>query len=760
MDDYPGDRRPSADRGADAVSAEAGQAGGAAARREAAAPIQLRARDGVDLDLSALVGTIWRRKFVIAGVALLFGLLAVVAVYALTPRYQATSVVMLDRSQDQIIDLQSVSSGLSADYFGIMAEPEVLRSRILAGRVVDAMNLTEHPDFNPLLRGDAAPGFPLSLVAAAVDLLKSTVRGAVTDREVPGASLLDEAFWARQRAVDLYLQSLTVTQVENTYVYRITVTATDPILAAHLADKHAELYILDQLESKFEATEAANAWLANRVADLQVDLEEAEAAVEAHISATSLISEEALSQVNRQLRDLRERRNDLTSAVQSAEASGLALRAAMEAGDVVAVAREAGQPRLAALAREIAALDGVAGAEAAREALTAQFAEAFEAVMARRELELERTGRQVEGLSASILSLEASLGTQTENLVQLRQLQREAEARGRIYEQFLRRLNETSVQVGVQQADARLLSPAVISFVPTFPRKTVTVLAALLMGGLIGTALVILLEQLNRSFRTAEDLEQTFGIGVLGQIPAAPVRARRSLLTYAVSRASSSLVEAIRNMRTGILLANMDRPPKAIMLTSSLPKEGKTTCSLLLAQNAAALGKKVLLVECDLRRRTFRSYFDIQGEHGLMSILTGEQPFEAVVHRDEASGIDVIPGQETKANAADVFSSRRFEEFVEMARARYDFVVVDTPPVLAVPDARVIAPLMDAVIYCVRWNSTHRELVRAGLQAFSQIKVRVTGLALTQINTRKMASYGYGGYGYYYYKTANQYYRN
>lgn len=753
MEDFPGDRRPTEPRPAEAVpprrAASAGRPGPAAAPE-----------GQTFLDIGSLVATVWRQKLTVAAVALAFALLAVVGVYSVTPLYTANSTVMLDRQEERVIDLQSVVGGMSTDYFAILAEVEVLRSRILAGRVVDAMNLTELPFFNPELREETDPPLPVALIVGAADLLKRTIRGAVQDAPPPGKDLLDETFWVRQKAIDLYLDSLSVRSVDNTYVYTVTVTTDDPLLSARIADKHAELYILDQLETKFEATQAATEWLADRVAQLKIELEQSEARVEAFISATSLISDDALAALNLQLRDLRSRATDIAAQTTESQAADARARAALEAGDYEAVARETGQPRVAALGRDLAALDGVAGAEAAREELRGLIRDAAAVSFARRAADRERLRRQLEGVEASIASLETQLARQTDDLVQLRQLQREAEANGRIYEQFLRRLNETSVQVGTQQADARLLSPAVISFEPSYPKKMLTVVAAGLFGGIVGLALVILLEQLNRAFRTAEDLERATGIGVLGQIPAAPVRSRRSLLGYAVSRASSQLVEAIRNMRTGVLLADMDRPPKVIMFTSSLPKEGKTTCSLLLAQNAAALGKSVLLVECDLRRRTFRTYFDIPGEHGLMSVLTGESSFEDVVHRDETSGIDVIPGQETKANAADVFSSRRFAEFLDEARARYDFVVVDTPPVLAVPDARVIAPLVDALIYCVRWNSTHRDLVRTGLQAFQQIGVRVTGLALTQINTRKMASYGYGGYGYYYYKAANRYYRN
>ncbi|MGM0584152.1 MAG: GumC family protein [Pseudomonadota bacterium] len=744
MDDYPGVRGETDRRRNETVDHTG------AAARERAARVEA---EGVDL--RALARSVWQRKLTISGFGFAFALLAVALVYAITPLYTATAVVMMDESQERIIDVESVVSGFSADYFSILAEAEVLRSRALAGRVVDAENLVEHPYFNPALVEEPDPPLLVAGVLQAATLVKNAVRGAVQDKAPPGREALDESYWAREEAIDRLLDSLTVVSRADTYVYSLTVETDDPVLSARLANKLADLYILDQLETKFEATEAATEWLSSRVADLKTELERSEAAVEAYNSSTSLISEEALAAMNVRLKDLRERTEELRAAREEAGERAERLSAALADSDYAAVAELSRQPRLEGLAEELAAADGEAAPQ-----VMARFEAAAERQLVQYEVERQRAADQLAAVGTSIEKLEVQLESQTRDMVELRQLQREAEANRRIYEQFLRRLNETSVQQGVQQADARILSPAVVDLDPSFPNKTLTVLAAGFLGGLVGIAVVMLLEQFNRAFRTSEELEEATGLPVLGAIPVAPVRARRGLLDYATEKSSSALMEAIRNLRTGVLLADVDHTPEMVMLTSSLPKEGKTTCSLLLAQNAAGLGRKVLLIECDLRRRTFRDYFPEAPRNGLMGLLTGEQSFEEAVHHDAGTGLDVIIGEETRVNAADVFSSQRFREFLEQARERYDFVVIDTPPVLAVPDARVIAPLTDAVLYCVRWNATNRDLVRNGLNQFAQIKVRIAGLAMTQINTRKMAKYGYGGYNSEYYKASNRYYAN
>lgn len=710
-----------------------------------------------EVDLLGLVSTIWQRKWVIAAFGFGFAILAIALAYSLTPRYTATSIVMLDRAESNIIDVEAVTTGLGQDYYTILAQKQVLQSRSLAERVVESMQLENEVYFNPLLEEQEDPSLVAEILFGGINLLKTTIRGAVTEEE-DGPTLRDELgdnYWVRQVAVDTLLGSLAVDSVSDTYVYSLSVTTENPVLSTRIANKMAELYITDQLETKFEATQAATEWLSDRVAQLKVEVEDAEAAVEAYNSSTALISEAALAQMNRQLKELRERRADLERQQIAGGGRQNDLRALLDSGDYAAFAAAVGVPRLTSLAQTIEESQGET-----RTALEETFRSLAGRLVDQAGVEEDRTDSQLSGINASIEGLERQLESQTQDLVQLRQLQREAEASRRIYEQFLRRLNETSVQEGTQQADARVLSEAVVPLLPSYPNKTQIVLVAGFLGGVLGIAYVLLIEQMNKSFRSSDELEKATGLPVMGQIPIAPVRLRRGVLEYAVERPSSGLVEAIRNLRTGVMLANIDRRPEMIMLTSTLPKEGKTTCSLLLAQNAAGLGKKVLLIECDLRRRTFRTYFPGAPKVGMMSILSGEKTWEEVVYTDERTGLDVIMGEETKVNAADVFHSQRFQEFLAEARRRYDFVVIDTPPVMAVPDSRVIAPMVDAVIYCVRWNSTHKDLVRAGLAQFSQIKVSISGLALTQINLKKMARYGYGGYNYYYYKSSSRYYLN
>jgi capsular exopolysaccharide synthesis family protein len=258
-------------------------------------------------------------------------------------------------------------------------------------------------------------------------------------------------------------------------------------------------------------------------------------------------------------------------------------------------------------------------------------------------------------------------------------------------------------------------------------------------------------EFLQNGFRTAEDLEARTGRPVLGQIPRIPARARADTIQYLLTKPTSAAAEAVRNLRTSLVLSNLDRPPRVIMATSSVPNEGKTTLAIALAQNLAGLDKKVLLVEGDIRRRTFNAYFpNGTGKGGLLTVVSGKQTLEAAVFRPEGFGVDVLMGERSSVNAADVFSSDSFRRFVEHARAAYDYVIIDTPPVLVVPDARVIAQHVDALVYVVQWDATSHSQVEEGLRQFRSVNAPVAGLVLSRIDPRGMKRYGYGGrYGPY-----------
>ncbi len=678
-----------------------------------------------EIDLAKLIGVLWRSRALIS----LCGLLTLIvgayyALFAAIPVFTANATVALESRQDQIVDIESVVSGLPGDQVAINTELEVLRSRRLIGKVASDLDLRNDPEFNLLLQSSSW----LS-IDSFVDWVQQDLLGQDAETKVWSDQSINDA------VVDAVLRAVNVTNVRQSYVFSISVVSQDAEKSAQIANRLAELYIDDQIALKFEKTVQATEWLTDRVAELQLELETAEDRLKDYGSNTDLISPQGLVALNRQLKDLRDRRAGLESDRNDAAARLNALQNASASSDVAEMVRLAGSAELSRL---------VSSEPSDR------FRETYGAIVARADVEKSRLEAQLDAVVMSIGEISQRIETQSDELVQLQQLQREAEASRLIYEFFLGRLKETSVQQGLQQAESRVLSYAVVPVSASAPRKPIILMLSLTFGLLIGSAIALLREFSQNTFRVAEDLEAKTGYAVIGQIPVIPSRSRKKVLTYLRNKPNSAAAEAIRNLRTSLLLANLDKPPKIIMSTSSIPGEGKTTQSIALAQNLAGLNKKVLLLEGDIRRRVMNEYFDIPDKSGFLSVMLGDVALDQALTHLPDMGIDVLLGETSQANAADIFSSDRFAEFLSVLRESYDYIIIDTPPVLVVTDARIIGRWVDTTIYTVKWDSTPHRQVLDGLKSLEQVNIKVAGLVLGQISARGMKRYGYGDrYGAY-----------
>jgi capsular exopolysaccharide synthesis family protein len=687
-----------------------------------------------EIDLSSLFRTLWRGKLWIALCGLLALLLGGYYAYGLVPVYTAKAAIALESRQEQVMDIESVVTGLGGDQSTINTEVEVLRSRGLIEDLVVDMNLFEDPEFNPRLQ--PSPQFS---VGQALGRMRGLFSEPQTPRPVSERAILDAT-------INRVLGSISVSNLRQSFVFEITVTTEEPDKSAAIANRLAELYIQDQISVKFEKTEQATSWLSERVSGLQIELETAQAELKDFSTNTELVNAETLAALNLQLKDLRDRRATLVTQAEATENRLQVLEDAREAGPAafVDVANDAA---LNQVYRRLE--DGSVGAETA-------FETRADALITRAELEATRAMSQLSAIEASITEVSNRIDNQSEELVILEQLQREVEASRLLYEAFLSRLKETSIQQGIQQADSRILSRAVVPSTPSAPRKSRILALSLILGLMAGSGAVLLREMAQNTFRTAEDLEGKTGHSVIGQIPKIPAKHRRNVLEYITQKPNSVAAESVRNLRTSLLLANLDTPPKIIMSTSSVPREGKTTQSITLAQNFAGLGAKVLLIEGDLRRRVLDEYFGHDQKHGFLSVISGEVPLEKAIVHDETLKADILYGEQSTINAADLFSSNTFSDFIKGLREYYDHIIIDTPPVLAVPDARVIGQLVDAVIYTVQWDSTPHRQVLDGLKSLQSVNVRVSGLVLSQIDGNKMKRYGYadsyGDYSIYYQK--------
>ncbi|MEP4431805.1 MAG: polysaccharide biosynthesis tyrosine autokinase [Hyphomicrobiales bacterium] len=682
---------------------------------------------GPTAGIGELFSILLRGKWIIVAFTVSTMLFTLYYIYGLSvPKYKATTVVMLETQRGSIIDVQSVVNGLSGERSSVNSEVEVLRARSLMTEVVERLGLVSDPEFNARLRKPD----PLST------LLKTLEAALGQSRESISTSR-DQNQREQDSVTNVLLTKVTVRNVPSTLVFKITAETANPAKSALISDTIAGLYILNQVQVKFAATEQATDWLANRVSELQVQLEEAESRLAIFSASTDLVSVESLQGLERQLKDLRGRIETSRATETAAETRLAALQ-----GATTLIQK--------ATAADDAMLDQILAGTDTGLIAPVGFNDRYDGILSQAGLTARRTKLQLDVLSTSESALENEIRRQGEGLIAIQQLKREAEANRLLYEYFLGRLKEASAQQGIQQADSRILSKAVIPNRASSPPKSLLICLAVLSGLTFGSAFVLFLESRDVCFRTAQHLEEYAGLPVLGQIPTIPKKNRKKILTFLCDHPSSAGAEALRNLRTSTLLSNVDKPPQVIVLTSPMPGEGKTTVSLSFAQTLSGMGKKVLLIEGDVRRRMFHQYFDDVPAEGLISVLMGTRSIENAICRIPGFSTDVLIAERATTNAADLFSSGKFSELIYELKSRYDIIVIDTPPVLAVPDARIIAQQADAVLVNVKWNSTSKLQVDETLRLFRCGNKKISGFILNQICIKGMKRYGYGGrYGTY-----------
>ncbi|WP_372922145.1 GumC family protein [Roseovarius sp.] len=688
--------------------------------------------DDDEIDLMELFRALWRGKWLIMMAAA--GALFMGGYYAFSvaePQYRSSATLTVEMRTNQVVDIESVISGASTETAALNTEIEIILSRRVLGKLVDELSLIEDPEFNSALRTPSG----LSQVVGSVRGLVRSFIGSSGEATEPA-----ETKSARDATINAVRSALSASVQRDTYVFSISATTGNARKSARIVNTLAEQYIEDQIAVKFEATEQAAEWLSTRVSEIEEDLREREDTLTQARSETDLISAEALEGLNLQAKDLRSRLSEMRERAAAAQNEADRLRDLRASGDNAALVEETNDQELRRLLEAIRS-----GDDDAEE----MFDQRVDTLVSDAESQYGRLRGQVETLAQSYQNLQDRIERQSEDLARIEQMVREVEATRTLYETLLTRLKETNIQRGLQRGDSRVLSEAILGQ-QIAPRTSRILALSLILGAMGGAAIVLLRQFMHNTFRTADDLEAATGLPVFGQIPRMPIKARKDLISYLRSKPTSASAEAIRNLRTSLLLSDIDNPPKVILSTSALPSEGKTTHAIALALNLAGLDKKVLLIEGDIRRQTLGEYFDGVTEGGILTALSGEVPLNEVVFHDDQLGADVLMGEKSRVNAADLFSSDRFSTFLERAREAYDFVIIDTPPVLVVPDARVIGQNVDAILFSVAWDNTQRGQVSAALRELQSVNLRVTGIALAQIDPKGMRRYGYGGkYGAY-----------
>lgn len=713
----------------------------AAARRQ---PSELAASEDDLLSLPELLARLWAgRSIVLATLTLLVGL-AALGVSRLQDGYRATATVMFNTQKPRVVDITEMLAEPAFTQDTLQNEVQVLRSTSLLVRVIAQLRLDDSPMFNPALRPrpdnlwtriDAA-------LSAPAPVLPETA--AAAERR------------ARQTVVEELRKRLIVTPIEGTRVIAISFVAAHPEAAAAIANTVASQYIVDQLVAKTETMRSAIEWLTGRVAEARQQLRDAEnqvAALRAELAGEAGqglgITEQQLVALNGALSAARNRSSELAARHQrlrEALAEGADLAAVSELRESALIT--AWRVQEDALAERLGALTpnhpAVPQLRTELDGLRDRIRAEAESIVAAVGAELDTARAQEASLAASVHDLETKALGQSREHIRLRQLERDADASRLLYETMLKRLKETSEEVELQAAGARILSPADPPLRPESGRRRLILAMAAAFGTLAGVGLVFLREQLDDSVRSPRQVEELTGYPVLATIPAIRRRDRRDAVRLLRERPSSSLAESVRNLRTSLLYGNGAHPPTVVLFTSSVPGEGKSTTALLTALTGRQMGKSAIIVDCDLRKPA-------SGGADLAAIIDGTLPLEAAIDADPETGLHRLATRHGAAHAspADILASPAFAALVRRLAEHYDLVILDAPPAVVVTDARVLSAISDAVVYAVRWGRTPCGAVLEGLKELRSVDAPIAGLVLTMLDEARAAKTTVDGYTYY-----------
>lgn len=723
-------------------------------------------------NLKHVFGTLQRRKGIIVTAVTLVTSVALLFAHSLTPQYAATARLIVDPRESRIVPMEAVADGLSRQPAAMETQIRLMASRDLAERIVTRLDLLRDSEFNPALREDGwrLAALVVDLPGRTADLLPGDwliAAGLATqETETEAVEKLMPVEAQRTMAVEAVLDHLVVRQDGDSHVIAITAQSADPRTAARMANTAAELHVEEHLQRKLSATHDASAWLGKRLQGLREQVRAAERAIEAlraeHgfvVADGGRLDDQQLLNLQSQLitvRAERAHREALLSLARDLRSRGdmgvTEVVSSVEVGDLRSQVRE--------LSRQAAQLSLEFGERHPRrmqlqaeiEAVQERLHHAIDSIVRNLENEVafaRSRERAVEQGLADAQGLSAG-ARQTE--VELRQLEREAEAARVLYTTYLQRFQEAREQVDLVEPDVRVVSSAVEPEVPIRPNMPLIAGGGFFVSLTLGVMLAFLVDRLDSGLRSGHQVEASLGLASLGLVPKLPRLGRHQKLhQYLRQRTRSAYAEALQGVFMALQRGAPHRPRKVVLITSALPGEGKTTFAVGLAVIAASTGARTLLIDLDLRHPSIRREFMCDTKTGLVELLSGQERFEDVVLRDENHPrLEVLPLHGLAARPADLLRSPRLRELLDKLRPRYDIILLDTAPVLGLTDAKIAAALVDRVVFVLQWGKTTVDVARNALEEMLDLETDVVGFVLTQVNLKRHARYGYGDAGQYY----------
>lgn len=689
---------------------------------------------GFGLNLRRIWAAGYRNRWpLIASVAVCV-LLSILYLIFSTPIYEADASVKIEEQQTQILrqSNDAQANPVDAQRF-LQTQIDIIRSRSVALAVARDQRLVGNADFYARMDLPADSG-------AAPNL---TARQA-----------------AENRAVGVLMKNMDVELPVDSRIASISFRSPDPVMAARIANSFAESYIRTDLQRRYNTSAYAREFITGQLADAKQQLERSERAALAYASSARLIDVSNGSQspgasqdprsltvarlvsLNTAYADIVARRTQAEQKWRQAQGDRLMALPEVLANQTV---QELVQRRAQAAAnyneqRQTRKEDfpSVRQARAQLDEADSQLTAIAGDIRASLRSQYETALRQEQALLLNIRGLEQETLGEQQRDVQLSILRRATDTSRSLYDTLLQRFRELNAEAGVQPNNIQLIDRAEIPGAPVAPRKLLTLLFGIVAGVVLGVAAAYLLEHMNDTVRTGEDVNAKLDLPLLGSVPVSSAKDVNSDL----QDRKSPLSESYSSIRTALLLSSRGGLPGTLTVTSIQPGEGKTTTSYAAATGLARVGKRLVVIDCDLRRPALHKAFDLDNDKGVAEYLSGQASVDEILRQSTQQDVSVITSGAIPPNPTELLSGPLLSELLRELRERFDVVIIDAPPILGLADAVIVGSLAEGTMLVMEAGRNYRGGMRSSVARLRKGGVRLLGAIITKQNVRDL------GYSY------------
>ena len=714
-----------------------------------------------DVHLSDYVKVLYKRRWTAITAFLLVFLSVAVYTFTATPIYESKVQILIEKEATNVVSFKEAieQNQVTDDYY--QTQYKILQSRALARKTIDAAKLWDHPQFNPKRQ----PFTVGSIIGTPIALVSGLFKAA-RPAAAPGA---DET-QMQSATVDRFLNSLSISPIRNSRLVDVRFASPDPALSAKAANALAKAYIEQNLEFKFMSSKEASDWLGQRLGEQKKNVETSEQALQRYREQTDSVSlEDKQNIVVQKLADLngavtrakteRIQKETVYNQVRALQSDRAALDTFPAILSNTFIQQQKGE--LADLQRQQAQLSDKLGP---RHPDMVKIGLAIKTAEAKIQTEISKviqsTRNEYQAAQTQEQSLVNALEQQKRDALALNRkgidygtLQRDAASNRQIFDSLMQRTKETGISSELKTSNIRVIDAAEIPRGPASPNIPINLMLGLFGGTTLALGLTFFFEYLDSRIKSPEEVKAHLGLSFIGMVPALFEKDLKDpLMSNAVP---ANFAEAFRAIRSNVLFSSADEGSKVLVVTSSAPGEGKTLVATNLAVALAQANQRVLVVDADMRKPRVHSVFQHAQEPGLSNVLVGNSKVSEAVRNTKVPGLWAMPAGVLPPNPSELLGSKRFKEFIATLGQHFDWVIIDSPPVMAVTDSSIVAHVATGVVFVIGSDQTSRHTAQRSLEQLRNANAKMIGAILNRVD---LAHHGYY-YSQYYKKAYAEYYQ-